>query len=309
MYIQTGAPVTPALDPVPPSRPARTPRGPLTGTQPGTHPGTHPGAHPGAHPAAVQLPGLESVAPHPQDELWLHDSLLGPYSGDIVDFLRLARSTGGPVLDLGAGYGRLAVPFARHGFTVEAVDRDADSLRRLRAWADRIGPRVRGRVTTTHADLAALRLDREYQLALLAGAMISGVHPGARPRMLREIASHLGSGGALALDYTAHETAGLAEDPCRSWPFQVPRFDGVAEWVVARQVFDPAAMSERITYYREHSDKTRVRRSVTSTVKWIVNPDHLARELRAAGLHVADLRQQRLDHRTRAVLLVCRTVR
>ncbi|MEW2404482.1 class I SAM-dependent methyltransferase [Streptomyces sp. NPDC046862] len=287
MHTQTGAPVAPALDPVPPSRPLPSLPAP-------------------AFPA--RLPGLESVSPHSEDELWLHDTLLGPFSGDIVDYLRLARVTGGPVLDLGSGYGRLAVPFARHGFTVEAVDRDAHSLRRLCAWADRLGPRVRRRITTHRGELTALRLDRDYQLALLAGSMIAAVPPYARPRLLQEIVSHLGADGAVALDYTAHDAAGLAEHPCRSWAFQVPRFDGVTERVVARQEFDPAAMSERVTYCVERSGRSGIRQTVATTVKWIVDQGDLTEQLHAAGLRIADLRQQWLDRRTRSVLVVCRAV-
>ncbi|MEU0170305.1 class I SAM-dependent methyltransferase [Streptomyces iakyrus] len=222
-----------------------------------------------------------------------------------MEYLALARETGGPVLDLGSGTGRLTVPFARHGFTVEAVDQDVPSLDRLCAWADRIGPQVRNRITTTHADLVRLRLRRRYQLTLLAGAMIAAIPPAARPAILREIACHLGTDGALALDYTAHDAAGLAEHPHRTWAFHVPRFDGVTEWVVARQVFDLSTMSEQVTYFVERSERARLHRSVTTTDKWIVDQENLFRELRAAGLRITDQRQQRLDERTRSVLLVC----
>ncbi|MFF8595537.1 class I SAM-dependent methyltransferase [Streptomyces sp. NPDC015220] len=286
MHTQTGTPATRTSDPLPPSR--------VTTFSPA---------------ASARLPGLESVSALDDDQMWLHDALLGPFSGDIVEYLALARSTGGPVLDLGSGTGRLAVPFARHGFAVEAVDRDARSLDRLLDWAERIGPHVRNRITVTRTDLARLRLRRRYRLALLAGTMVAAVPPPARPAVLREIAAHLASDGALALDYTAHDPAGLARDPYRTWAFEVPRFDGVTEWVVARQAFDTAASSERITYFVERSDKTRIRRSIASTDKWIVRQGDLYEELHAAGLRVADEREQWLDERTRSVLLVCRTAK
>ncbi|MFJ9029462.1 class I SAM-dependent methyltransferase [Streptomyces sp. NPDC102274] len=253
-------------------------------------------------------PGLESAAPDDGKHAWLQEALVGPYSADIIEYLTLARKTGGPILDLGSGAGRLAVPFARHGFPVEAMDRDPASLARLRAWATRIGPRTHRLITTTQADLADLQLHRTYQLVLLAGAMVAAVPPHARPALLREIATHLGTGGTLALDYTAHELRALAEHPRRSWSFQVPRFDGVTEQVVARQVFDLATMSEQITYHTERSRKTRVSRSAFRTAKWIVEQDDLADQLHTAGLRVAERKQQRLDHRTLGVLLVCRPV-
>ncbi|MFJ3585949.1 SAM-dependent methyltransferase [Streptomyces sp. NPDC090127] len=257
---------------------------------------------------ADALPGLESVAPWGEDAVWLCDALLGPHSADIVRYLGLARATSGrgPVLDLGAGAGRLAVPFARHGFAVEAVDRDPAALARIDAWARRIGPQVAGLLVTTRADLTELRLHRSYRLTLLAGAMVSAVPPRARPALLREIATHLDTGGALALDYTSHLRPGLVAEPRRTWAFQVPRFDGIDEWVVARQVFDLATMSERITYYAARAGKLSTERAVLTTDKWIVDPERLAAELRSAGLHIEGRRRHRIDERTESVLLICR---
>ncbi|CAM5295227.1 hypothetical protein STANM309S_06112 [Streptomyces tanashiensis] len=54
-----------------------------------------PGA--GIRVTADTLPGLESVSPADENSVWLHDALLGPHSADIVRYLSLARSTGGPV--------------------------------------------------------------------------------------------------------------------------------------------------------------------------------------------------------------------
>ncbi|MFF4582384.1 methyltransferase domain-containing protein [Streptomyces sp. NPDC001389] len=286
-------PVVPAaFAPIPPSAPEISALPPYGGTA--------------VPPPADYLPGLESAAPADEDSGWLHDALLGPHSADIVRYLSLARSCGGPVLDLGCGAGRLAVPFARQGFHVEAVDRDAASLERLRAWGGRIGPQVSRRLVTTRADLARLRLRGTYRLALLAGTMIAAVPPRARPGLLREIAGHLEPGGALALDYTAHGLRGLSEEPERTWAFQVPRFDGVEEWTVARQVFDLDGMSERITYHSVRTGKVRTERVARTTDKWIVDPDCLASELHAAGLRVERRRAYRVDERTESVLLVCR---
>ncbi|MFF0162271.1 class I SAM-dependent methyltransferase [Streptomyces sp. NPDC005263] len=284
MHTQASTSVTSALDPVPPFR-----------------------AENAITVRPYRLPGLESLAEQTDEQLWLQDALLGPFSGDIVGFLELARSTGGPVLDLGSGAGRLAVPFASHGFEVEAVDRHAESLRRLRARAEGRGRPVRDRVTTTCADLTRSRLRRRYQLVLLAGTLVAAVAPSERVDFFRSVAAHLGSGGALAFDYTAHDTEALVRDPVRTWAFQVPRFDGVTERAVARQAFDAAAMRERITYDVERSGGHGAHRSVTTTVKWVVDEGDLTRDLRAAGLRVVERRQRWLDGRTRSVMLVCRT--
>lgn len=309
----TSLPVVPAaLAPVLPSRYERAhPRGPHQPHHPHrpefSGPLELPAPGAGIRLTSDSLPGLETVSPGDEDSVWLHDALLGPHSADIVRYLSLARSTGGPVLDLGSGAGRLAVPFARHGFAVEAVDRDGPALERLENWARRIGPQVAGLIVTTRADLTELRLDGDYRLALLAGAMVSAVPPQARPRLLREIATHLGAGGALALDYTSHLVPGLVAEPQRTWAFQVPRFDGLDEWVVARQDFDLRSMSERITYYTARTGKLSTERVVLTTDKWIVDGELLAAELHSAGLHIEGRRRHRIDERTESVLLVCRT--
>ncbi|MEW2625325.1 class I SAM-dependent methyltransferase [Streptomyces sp. NPDC048106] len=283
MHTQTGTPVRPALVPDPSSRTATA--SPLR---------------------PDRLPGLECLAPLTGEDVWLQDALLGPFSDDILEYLALARATGGPVLDLGSGAGRLAVPLARHGFTVDAVDLDRHSLHRLLDWARRLGPHVRDRITATRTDLLRLRSHRPCRLALMAGSMIAAVPPWSRPRVLREIAGLLGPHGALAFDYTAHDAMELAEHPCRVRSFEVPRFDGITEWVVARQDFDPVAMREHITYTIERSEPAGTRASLVTTDKWIVNSLALHRDLRAAGLCVVDERQHWLDERTRSVLLVCR---
>ncbi|GAA1036347.1 hypothetical protein GCM10009566_04350 [Streptomyces murinus] len=315
MHTQTGTPVRPAPAPASASRTA-TIRGTATATTAATATATVRGTAtvsgtvtetvtaPSLRPD--RLPGLECLAPLTGDDVWLQDALLGPFSDDILEYLALARTTGGPVLDLGAGAGRLAVPLARQGFTVEAVDRDRSSLHRLLDRSCRLGPQVRDRITATPADMLRLRLRRPYQLALMAGSMIAAVPPWSRPRVLREIAGHLGPRGALAFDYTAHDAMGLAEHPHRVWSFEVPRFDGITERAVARQDFDPVAMRERIAYVIERSEPASSRAALVTTDKWIVNSLDLHRDLRAAGLRVADERQYRLDEWTRSVLLVCR---
>ncbi|WP_196943356.1 class I SAM-dependent methyltransferase [Streptomyces sclerotialus] len=253
------------------------------------------------------LPGLESVAPQDAQDVWLHEALLGPHSADIVGYLRLARRTGGPVLDLGSGPGRLAVPFARHGFAVAAVDRDGPSLKRLRRWADRLGSSTSALVTTVRSDLTQLRLRQDYRLVVLAGSMIMAVPPAARGRLLRHIAAHLGTGGLLALDYAEHSVRALAEQPVRTWAFDVPRCDDVTERVVARQVFDLTEGTEEITYHCARTVGHRTHRSVLRTHKWLVETDWLAQEIQAAGLQVAQRKPHRIARATDHVLLICRT--
>ena len=51
-----------------------------------------------------------------------------PIAGDIVFYDRLAQATGGPVLELGCGTGRIALALAQAGLSVTGVDVSAGML-------------------------------------------------------------------------------------------------------------------------------------------------------------------------------------
>ena len=67
--------------------------------------------------------------------MW-HDVECGGYVADLPLWRRLAREAGGPVLDVGAGTGRVALDLARAGHEVTALDIDPDLLTELEARAD-----------------------------------------------------------------------------------------------------------------------------------------------------------------------------
>src|SRR6267378_3615501 len=99
----------------------------------------------------------------------LYDLDLADDPGDLDLYLALAGRTGGPVLELGAGTGRLAVPLAAAGHRVTAVDIDAAMLDRARHRARDEGPAVVGRVEFVEADLLVLesRGDALHRLAFI----------------------------------------------------------------------------------------------------------------------------------------------
>ena len=60
-----------------------------------------------------------------------HDIECGAYTADMPLWRNLARETGGPVLDVGAGTGRVTLDLAGAGHDVTALDIDADLLAEL----------------------------------------------------------------------------------------------------------------------------------------------------------------------------------
>lgn len=64
---------------------------------------------------------------------------------DIAFWRRMAAPVEGPILELGCGTGRVALPVARHGSTVIGIDRSASMLARarMRVRRARLGSRVK----------------------------------------------------------------------------------------------------------------------------------------------------------------------
>ena len=93
--------------------------------------------------------------------IW-HDVECAAYEVDLPLWRELAERADGPVLDVGAGTGRVALDLAGRGHDVTAVDSDADLVHELAARAREHGVRVR----TAAADARSFELGREFALAI-----------------------------------------------------------------------------------------------------------------------------------------------
>lgn len=85
---------------------------------------------------------------------------------DVAHYVGLARAVRGTVLELGAGTGRLTLPIARAGVRIEALDRSAAMLERLRARLA-AEPDVAARVRVREEDLSTLDDLRRHGLVVL----------------------------------------------------------------------------------------------------------------------------------------------
>jgi SAM-dependent methyltransferase len=131
--------------------------------------------------------------------------------GDLELYLALATRSGGPVLELAAGSGRIAVPLAAAGHRVTAVDIDPAMLARARSRAAAAG--VDERVRLVEADLLDLRLDDagSYRLAILAlNSLFLLAARRAQASALRVMAEHLAPGGLAVVDVWLPTAADLA---------------------------------------------------------------------------------------------------
>src|SRR5690348_15305449 len=96
------------------------------------------------------------------DDPILYDRVVRP--GPCEAFYRhLARQTGGPILELACGTGRLTLPLARNGHEVVGLDASRTMLRTTQAKADAedLG------ITVAQGDMRAFDLGRRFPLVVI----------------------------------------------------------------------------------------------------------------------------------------------
>jgi SAM-dependent methyltransferase len=129
------------------------------------------------------------------DVVW-HDVECSGYRADVGFWRELAAAERPPILDVGAGTGRVALDLAAHGHEVVALDRDAELLGELDRRAAARGLAVQ----TVVADAAGFSLSRRG-FGLIIAPMQTVQLIGARGRtgFLRSVRAHLEPGGLAAL--------------------------------------------------------------------------------------------------------------
>jgi SAM-dependent methyltransferase len=222
----------------------------------------------------------------------LYDLDLADDPGDLDLYLALAARTGGPILELGAGTGRLAVPLAAAGHHLTAVDNDPAMLARARRRARDEGPAIVDRLDLVETDLLDLEPAGQpaHRLAFIGlNTLFLLADHESQLAAFRSMARHLAPGGLAVADVWLPDADDLA------------RFDGrlILEYVRT----DPETGNVVTKTAAAEHDSTTATVELTTifdegppgapTVRWIrrdrlrlVSPDELRSFATAAGLEV-----------------------
>ena len=217
--------------------------------------------------------------------MW-HDVECGGYEADLPLWRELARDAGDPVLEVGAGTGRVALRLALAGHAVTALDHDPLLLSVLAARAAEAGLQVE----TVTADAARFDLaGRDFALIAVPMQTIQLLDGPARAGFFACARRALAPGGLVAL--------ALAERPeAFEAPGELPLPD-LGERDGWRFVSQPLAIrigeaSWRIERARQLIAPDGTRTNEADVVELAaLTPEDLAREGAAAGLRPAGARR------------------
>ncbi|MGH9531609.1 MAG: class I SAM-dependent methyltransferase [Terriglobales bacterium] len=127
-------------------------------------------------------------------------SALG-YTEDVPFYVELAAGSGGPVLEMGCGTGRVLLPTARAGVCIHGLDASADMLAVLRRSLASEPPEVAQRVSLTQGDMRTTSVEGRFALVTAPFRVVQHLLEREDQRAwLRNVRCHLGPGGALCFD-------------------------------------------------------------------------------------------------------------
>ena len=168
----------------------------------------------------------------------------GPTEGDIPFFERLAVESGGPVLEIGCGTGRVAGALAAAGFDVVGIDRSAPMLRLAEERRASLPPDVAARLTFVQGDMTTLHLGRQFPLIVAPSRVFQFALTSDDQRAaLGAFRAHLPPDGRLVLDLfdpSLEYVVPGAIFPPRSGELVHPKTDNRVVWEIAGREPDPA---------------------------------------------------------------------
>ncbi len=123
------------------------------------------------------------------------------YAEDLPFWRALAAGAAGPVLDLGAAVGRVAIPLARDGHEVWALDGSPGMLRELGQRLEAEPAGVAARIRCVEGDLRDFTIGRSFPLAIMPMNTLQALLPREEQlACLRRVRAHLDAGGEFVFD-------------------------------------------------------------------------------------------------------------
>lgn len=137
---------------------------------------------------------------------------------DVAFYAEMAQLSGGDVLELGVGTGRVAMAIARGGQHVTGVDSMDEMLVQARAHVAKLPAEAAARVKLRRGDLRSMRLRARFDLVISPFNVFMHLY-GRRDveRALATVRHHLRRGGHLVFDVLNPDPGVLARNPGRPY--------------------------------------------------------------------------------------------
>ena len=136
---------------------------------------------------------------------------------DLPFYLELAKQSGGPVLEIACGTGRVLLPIAREGIEIHGVDNSRAMLRVLKSHIENEPAQIHRNITLHDRDMRNFRLRKKFPLVIIPFRPLQHMYTlEDQFKALTTATFHLSRKGILAFDvfYPKMEliSAGLGQE-------------------------------------------------------------------------------------------------
>lgn len=229
--------------------------------------------------------------PHAYDLIApFYDAEHAHFSEDLDMYSNYAELSGGRLLELACGSGRVLLPLAQQGYDITGVDTSADMLALARKRLQAAG--VADRCTLVQQDMCALHLEQKFRLAFIAlGSFAHIISRQAQQQALAAIRTHLSSGATFIVD--------SSNDDVRYLENMSGQLIHQGTWqnddgTVLTHFVSPASSREKHSlelthFYDQHRQGATVQRTVATTYLYLFERSEMELLLEGAGFVVKDI--------------------
>ncbi len=212
--------------------------------------------------------------------------------GDIEFYHGLCRASGGPVLEIGVGTGRIALPLAREGMEIVGIDLNEPMLKVAQRKALEAAP-LSGSLKLIQADMRKFDLKRQFPVVTIpARTLLLAITEEDQFHTLCCAASHLAPDGTLAFNLFYPDPEMLADEPDEEFLLEVvEKPDGGRYVLTAKNRFDTAEQLNHGVQIAEELDAAGevLRREELEVVVRYLYPDQVTSLCERAGLEVVEM--------------------
>lgn len=198
-----------------------------------------------------------------------------------------------PVLEVGCGHGRVALPLLAEGREIVGVDIDLDAIRSLREDLSRKGPEIRAKAKIIHSDIAKFHPDSPFGAVIIPCNTYSTFTAEERQLLIAKIYECLRPGGVFAAImpnpvqvhslYCAIQDHGVQAEPDLETSFPHPE-TGFPVQVSSKLTIKDKSLGWNWIYDHLHPDG-QIDRSIRSTEHYLSTLDTYLHELDRSGFH------------------------
>ena len=212
------------------------------------------------------------------------------FSEDLDMYQNFAESSGGPILELACGSGRVLLPLAQAGYDIVGVDTSALMLALAQQYIDETEAPIRCELL--QQDMVTMQLGRKFRMAFVAlGSFAHLISRKEQQQALTNIRTHLSTGGLFLIDIS-NADARYMEDLGGQVLHQGTwsRDDGTILTHFVSPASSPARHLLELThFYDQHKQGSTVERTTVTTHLYLFDRSEMELLLEQAGFVVKDV--------------------